>query len=295
MVDAGKQALSLWALQLVPSLFPFMILSTLFLKAVSAFFLISPRKNLLFLRKLTGLSVYGFIIFLFGQTCGYPIGAKLIADAYQDRKIERSEADYLMTISNQSSPIFLYYYVSSYALSDKISGLKLIVLFLFGTFFTSLCTRFLYPTVPNILPSKHRTTYMKQAKEKQSIFVLLDQSISESSLTMLKIGGYIILFSILSDMLLHHTFLSRTFSMLLVSALEISNGLFLLKNHFALHPSYLILVIALTSFGGLCTLAQIKGMLVGTSLSIKPYIIGKIIHVIFTVSLTILLVQIKIL
>ena len=294
MVDAAKHGMILWAIQLVPSLFPFMILSNLFLKLSYRFLNFQNAKTEKICQKLLGLSLYGCYIFILGQFCGYPLGARMTAAAYGEQKITRSEADYLMTICNQSSPAFLEYYVGSYSLSNAISGRAVILLFLLGTLLTSLITRKLCNNNPRTSRRSTNPSYEKEQETPFNLFTLLDQGILESCLTMLRVGGYVILFSILSDFLLKLTLLPASIRNLAAASLEISNGLFLLKDTFSANSCYPYLVITLSAFGGFCTMAQIKGMLVGTSLSIKSYVIGKMIYTSILLVLTAILFQIKI-
>lgn len=271
MIEAARNALELWGMELVPSLFPFMIITNLFSVFFNRYFSINNQ----------------YLIIFLGNICGYPIGAKLTANYYKENRLTLSDANYVLTLCNQSSIGFLEYYVGVYALNKELPRAVLFILFYLSTFITAIFTRKIYPAGKPADTYAH-TTKKHPSPEKINWFQTLDLSITDSCKTMLSIGGYVLIFSVLI-----HLF-QRIFApvshriYLLLSLLEITNGLSILKNHFADQPFYSYFVLLLTGFGGFCTMAQIKGMLVGTSLSVKPYILGKTIYTIILLILYLL-------
>ena len=59
-----------------------------------------------FLCPLLGTSYYGTFAVLTGFLCGYPMGAKTTSDLLNVNKISRSEASYLLSFCNNTSPAF---------------------------------------------------------------------------------------------------------------------------------------------------------------------------------------------
>lgn len=282
MVNITQNALKLWATQLVPSLLPFMILTNLFTPYVRNLILKKERKNHSFSYRFFGLSAYGTYIFLIGQLSGYPIGAKLTADAYSKKYISKSEANYLLTICNQSSPAFLEFYVGAFALQNKIKSTSLFIIFYSSVFMTSILTKKLYKPIST--PDQIHIS----AESATTFFQKLDCSILDSVKTLIRIAGYILFFSLLAELFFPLSHIKKELYYLPAASLELTNGLSILKTHYSKFGIYNYLVLSLTAFGSFCTMAQIKGMLLGTFLSIKPYLIGKIIYT-FTVLLTYLL------
>ena len=64
-----------------------------------------------FLCPLLGTSYYGTFAVLTGFLCGYPMGAKTASDLLDAQKISRSEASYLLSFCNNTSPAFILSYV----------------------------------------------------------------------------------------------------------------------------------------------------------------------------------------
>lgn len=306
--------MKLWAFQLIPALFPFMILTGMFLWFHDACMhsVKIGRINMLLCR-MWNLSPNGIYILILGHICGYPSGAQMISDRYKNSKISLGEANYLLTISNQSSPAFIYSYLISYALNRPDAALKLFLIIYFSTFLTSLITRRYYLSNPKRKKNIHtdnraaiRSSDTSEAFDKSQLrenhsnepsiepqvankdtdfFTALDNSIVNSASVCIKICGYIILFSVLSAVIMQLFSRFAPINQYITSFLELTYGLSLLRNAKIAAEIKDKLLLGCFSFGGFCTMAQIKGMLVGTSLSIKPYFVGKCIYMIITLIL----------
>lgn len=97
--------LLLWYQILIPTLFPYLIVTGLLLKTDGA----AVVSRLLFrpFHLLFGTSFYGSFAVLSGFLCGYPMGAKIIADLLLQGKISLEEASYLLSFCNNASPSFI--------------------------------------------------------------------------------------------------------------------------------------------------------------------------------------------
>lgn len=88
----------------IPSSFPFMIISDLYL------FMGRPE-NIFFLRKFfaktLGLPISGLSAFLCGNIGGFPIGAKMVADIYSSGNISKKDAERLLPLCNNPSCAFV--------------------------------------------------------------------------------------------------------------------------------------------------------------------------------------------
>ena len=101
-------------------------------------------------------------------------------------------------------------------------------------------------------------------------FSVLESCILNSSETLVKVGGYLMIFSVLLALLELLPIRSPGF-LLLKSSLEMTNGILLLSQSLS-HPQVLYpLLLALTSFGGWCSVAQTQ-----SGLKLSSYIIQKL-------------------
>lgn len=98
-------ALRLWFEKMIPSLFPFMILSGLIIRMDFG--------------KLVSLPIYPFLgrlykidktmctAMLMGFFFGFPLGAKTVAEAYTLGQLSKPKAQYLLSFSNNIGPVYL--------------------------------------------------------------------------------------------------------------------------------------------------------------------------------------------
>lgn len=112
--------------------------------------------------------------------------------------------------------------------------------------------------------------------------------------TITRLGGYIILFSIGAAMVIQITGEHSFLAMILPAFVEITTGIHQIADSSLTFPLKYMLILTFTSFGGISTIAQTKGMLSGTPLSISVYIIGKTVNAVCTFFLVILFFILKI-
>ena len=271
---AVRYGLQLWSGALVPSLLPFLILSGFLVKSGMLQVLFGRFQNSRI------LSVEGSFAVLSGFLCGFPSGARILGDLRKSGRISREEAQMLVCFCNNAGPGF----VCNYLLYEKLAGtdgtfqipalvciygipLLGLVLSLFGKAWTSP-KKASWKELP--FPNQEK------APRAQITFGLLDACIYDACITILKLGGYIVLFCILSEMTTLLPFLSPQTSAILAGVLELTGGIDRICLAFPRQEA-LLLAIPLTIFGGLCTLAQTASVLKGSGLSLYPYLMAKLL------------------
>lgn len=282
-VTSATSGIRLWFQILLPSLFPSMVLSGIL---VSSGFLDS---FFYFLKKLWhslfALTPFGIYAFFFGILCGFPMGAKTTVDLYQSHKISKQEAYYLLTFSAFPSPSFLTAYLSLVILNHTVSNVLIFIILLLSNFFTSLFFRKIYS-----FSTSTSITFQKKKTSSPSFAKVLDVSIMNSLISITKLGGYILLFSVIQGFLQSLFPSQDLFSLILSGITEFSTGLACLKN--ATLPFFVTFPLAMsfTSFGGLCVLAQTSCVLSETDLSLSPYLAGRLVCCLITFGLSFLFV-----
>ena len=106
-----------------------------------------------------------------------------------------------------------------------------------------------------------------------------------------KIGGYIMLFSILISLLSSAPLQKISLLHIALPFLEITNGISMLCAADTSCAVRFVLTLSLTAFGGVCSIAQTNCMLEGTGLSIFPYFLQKLITAILCGMLSALFFQ----
>jgi len=268
---ASKRGLSLWFEVLLPSLLPFIILSsfliqTNFIHRILGF---CPKLwNILF-----GVSCYGAYALILGIFCGYPMGAKLTADLLESGKIKRDEAKYLLTITNNASPMFITGYILLSTLNrPDLAAVTFVILYL-TNFLCSLIFRMLYGRYKTV-------TAVPQNKKKVStpvpLMELIDTSIMNGFESITKLGGYIILFSILAGLTQKIIFLNPNIRYIFLGLIEITSGIQSIAAAPWSSSLKFSMILSVTAFGGVSTIAQTQCMIQKTKLPIGGYIAAKI-------------------
>lgn len=217
-----KNGLGLWLNIMIPTLLPFLILTGALLKTGNIRKLLKP--SAFFWKTFFGLSPAGAYVLILGLLCGYPMGAKLAHDLYIDQQISRREGEYLLTFSCNASPAFIISYLSGILLKNKISAVQMILTFLAADLFCMLFFRFVVyrgHTVDSVCVNKIK----KETYQQDSIGVILDVSIMDGFETITRLGGYILLFSlILASISFYWPFHAQS-CMLFTAPLELTTGL----------------------------------------------------------------------
>lgn len=263
----AENGLMLWFNIIIPSLCPFMIISTMLIKLNVTSFISSMFYPVF--HKIFKLSKDGCYPAVIGMLSGYPLGAKTVADLYKMNLFSRKEAQYLLGFCNNASPMFMLEYIGV-----KCMGLKQPVLMLVILYLSAFINAFLEFYVPEDEIYNRGDTSIKQ--KNYSVMEALDESILGSALTLVKVGGYIILFSIFTELLQSMVTVSDTFKIAGAGILEITTGGEILAGANLSLYIKCILISAFCAFGGMSSVAQTSSVLIGTDLSSKRYIFVKI-------------------
>lgn len=279
-VEAASNGLLLWFHTIIPTLLPFIILSSLFIKLNAIPYLTSFIYPLF--HKLFGLSKNGCYAVLIGFLCGYPMGAKITADLLKEEKISGPEAQFLLSFCNNVSPMFSLSYIIQTSLKCPEKSMPVLCILYLPPFFYAFCRRRLFFSSKS--PFESENTGSASQKQLKSInFTMIDSSIMNGFATVTKLGGYIILFSIISAMILTIPIPGSYFKYALISLTEITCGIqSVCQSDLPVKLKFLF-VLAGSSFGGFSSAAQTNSMITGTSLKIGGYLLSKIGTMLLTI------------
>lgn len=268
--EGAESGLLLWFQVVFPTLFPFMLVSGLMLSG-GGLVVISRIFGRLF-STLFATSPNGSFAVIAGFLCGYPMGAKVSADLVRSGRISRDEGAYLLSFCNNTSPIFIMNFIVWKTFDREELMIPTLLILIGVPAFLSLFFRRFYLKGRKKFPD---LSDKKKNNVKLLNFEMLDSCLADSFESIVKVGLYIIFFSILialpGKLSAGHPLLAG-----ILPALEMTNGILMIhKAAPDLTVSY-PLILGLTSFGGFCSAAQTKCMLKAASLPILPYIIQKL-------------------
>lgn len=258
-LSSAREGLLLWYSSVVPVLFPFMLLCRVAIRLR----LLDPLLAVLYppLRLLFGCSPYGAFAITSGFLCGFPMGAKVTADLAEEGLISREESRFLYGFVNNLSPAFI---LSFLALDQmKLPRLRYVFLsvILGSSLLYGLLTSLAFRKKEGQKPSPGFSEKgQKPAGPEKFSFALLDECISDATQNTLRLGAYIMLFSILTgaaSLLLPQT---HPAALAVTASLEVTNGIRLLCAG-PLSPGLrFLLVNGAATFGGFSALAQTVGI-----------------------------------
>ncbi|GFI15409.1 MAG: hypothetical protein HFI43_05265 [Lachnospiraceae bacterium] len=280
-LSLALNGLNLWFGKMIPTLFPFMVLSGIMIRMnlTGAFVrMLNPVLGRIF--KVNPSCIYGIVI---GFLCGFPMGAHVAAQLCEQKQISAGEASFLLAFCNNIGPVYFLSFVLPTLFSGNISpGIKLCLLMgmyglplLYGLFLR-------YTMYRNIIDPDGHKYYSGQRTI--SLAKALDESVFNSLTSIARLGGYMIFFNLLfilpdlTSRILHlGSQASRTFVGSAGCLLEITGGIGLLGNQ---APAFVLCVLP---FGGLSCIAQTYSMIKNTSLSVTEYVMHKMILTALTV------------
>lgn len=295
-IDGSKNGLLLWFNTILPTLLPFAIISNFIIKTNLTTY-ISTILSPIFEKFLKLNKELAFPI-LIGFISGLPIGAKTCSNLFCNKKITKSEAQFTMCICNNASPMFMIGYIVITIL--KKPSLKLIfpiIIYISAILSTLICI-YLYKKHLIFRKIHNNSHLILNANEvpltdKTTLITIIDNCIFDAFETMTKIGGYIILFSIISQFVISCNIHSYT-KILITGFLEITTAINFIGNLYLPFYIKLILISFITSFGGLCSIAQTQSVISNSGLSIIVYIKVKLLQAFISCSILLILLFIHI-
>ncbi len=261
-----KNGLTLIAGQVLPALYPFILLTTLF--------------RYLSMRRGAGRYLSIFIGFL----SGYPLGAKAAADFKSSEN--RITPQSLLLICNNPSPAYMISFIGLHCFDNLRLGLSIYMAILAGNLMAGLIFNPLHKKADaSISESPAPWQAENQSGKNVCKTNLLDLVIHDTFSIIVSVSSYILIFSTAAAFIRQLTVLPAVIQALLAGLLEMTTGIQMLAAQTALSPTAKILMTTgLISFGGFSVIAQTKSMISESFLSIKKYTAEKAIAAAIAVS-----------
>lgn len=257
-----KNGLLLLGENIIPSLFPFMVLSTYISQSPITDFISKMIDKPS--RKIWNVNGNGMIAVILGLLGGYPIGAKTVAEFYNDGKVSQQEASKLMNWCVNPSPAFAITALGTFMLGNTFSGVILYVSSLLSTLYISIFTRFFNSIeIPKAAPNN-------QTENRGNLLI---KSVSVGGEAMLSICGWVLTFSAVAS-LLDAVINIKGLRLFLQSISEVTNGCDICTRASLPLPA----ISAVIGFGGLAVIAQVSPYLNKCGVSIKQFICWRIVN-----------------
>lgn len=304
---ASKKGLILWANSIVPCLFPFFVATELLSHTNFTYYLGKFLNK--FMCPFFNIRGEGCFAFIMGIISGYPIGAKISANFRKNNICSKEECERLLSFTNNSGPLFIIGTVGITMFGNTTIGVLLLITHLLASITVGFIFRFWKYNSKAHSISNNSYINSNENISLSNLGGIIGNSITSSINTLLLIGGFVVLFSVIISILQTSHLLdilgncikplfeilqipSDFCSGFVAGIFELTNGLNIICNI----PSKKISInIILSSFilglGGISVLLQVWSTIAKTDLSIKPYIYGKILQACFSALYTFLFLQ----
>lgn len=295
---AAKNGLVLWANNVVPSLFPFFVVTELlshtnFIYYVGKVFdkIMRPLFNV------PGECAFAFIM---GLISGYPTGGKIVANLREQGICTKDEGDRMLAFTNNSGPLFIISFVGISLFGDTKTGLLLLATHVLAGITVGIILAKLSSkntkSAPIFSTKSVNKIFQKEPITFSNFGKILGKSIQDAISTILMIGGFVVIFSVIISILNQSKLLDicsqllkpilSVFGFSLDFAKPILGGIIELTNGVNMVSSIpikaisqnIILCAFLLGFGGISVLFQVSALLGKTDLSMKKYVIGKLLQ-----------------
>ncbi|QQE76071.1 sporulation integral membrane protein YlbJ [Brevibacillus composti] len=303
--EAAIRGLEVWWEVVFPSTLPFIVLSEILMGVGVVHFagvLLEPLMRPLFNVPGTG----GFVLTM-GFASGYPVAAKLTTRLREQGSITKAEGERLVSFTTTGDPLFVIGAVAIGFFHSELFGFVLAFSHYVSALLLGVLYRFYSPFSPatkplekNHLPLPLRALqamHRARLRDRRPFGKLMGEAVQSALHTLLMIGGFIIVFSVLLQLFatieltrflssLLAVFLGplgvpSAFSSGIIAGLfevtlgaqgisEVSSGVPMIWKA--------VVASAIVSWGGISVHAQVASILSETDIRVAPYLMARALH-----------------
>ena len=285
-MEAAREGLRLCYNVILPSLFPFFVLSALVVDLGLAGYIGRALEGLM--RPLFNVPGACASAFALGFVGGYPVGARTALSLYQKGLCTRTEAERLLAFCNNSGPAFILGVVGAGVFASSKVGLLLYLAHAAASVCVGLLFRFYKRE------GKRRERRASPTFEAERITVAFTGAIKNSFLSTLNICAFVVFFTVvikllflsgllpglagvLGALLSPLGFSTRWAERLLTGLIELTSGVWTLTGDGSTSGK-LSMAAFLLGWAGLSVHCQVLSFIGGSGLSVRTYIGGKLLH-----------------
>lgn len=266
--------LVLCAKTLIPSLFPFMVISNFLV--LSGIYKTFSYPLLPFTKYLFKMPKNMGPIILLSFIGGFPVGAKNVQTLYNQQEIDESCANRLLSFCINPGPAFIITSVGAGMLGSMQTGIIL---------FTA---QIIASVTVGIIASrgKENAVYIKPKSEKMGLAEAFVKSVNDNVKAMLSICAFVVVFSAIIEVIKQIGLQNKLLQGFVFSILEVTTGCLNAANSFTGNTAVFFVCLALSTCG-ISVICQIKAILAGEVLSLKRFFASRLIHfsVMFLISI----------
>jgi sporulation integral membrane protein YlbJ len=290
----ARNGLTICGNTVIPSLFPFLVLSGFIIKSGLADRigrLLEPATRHIF--RLPGSAATALIL---GAVGGYPVGANAVSQLCKSGSLSKRDGERLLCFCINSSPAFIIGAVGAGLLGSANAGIILCVAHLTASLAIGLVMRVGAPKKTVYLP-----TVPQRRKADEGLTSAFVASVTGSIGSILTIAAFVVLFSSLNALLSSIGFTSflaglagrllptpisdpSFYSRVVTGILEVTNGCAAAAGSTGMVS--LILIAVMLGWSGLSVQFQVISMVKDSGISTRPFILTRLLHMVFSALFT---------
>lgn len=291
-VGAASESLQLCINVIIPSLFPFFVISSVVVELG-----IAGRIGRLaepVMRRLFNVSGGCAASFVLGFIGGYPVGARTAIELYNRGECSRREAERMLSFCNNSGPAFILGVVGAGVFEDGRVGLLLYLIHGLASVITGICFRRWRGGGDGT-----RAPGIREEKRHPGFIAAFVSSVKSAFASALNICGFVIFFAVLIKILVISGALSAAAEgvavllaplgidgaaaqRLLTGMIELTSGVWSLSGAAEELSAGAAMAAFMLGWAGLSVHCQTLSFLCDSGLSARTYLSGKLLHGIFS-------------
>lgn len=293
-----KKSISIFFASVLPSLFPFIlfteiVINTNFIDILSKYIGVIIAK----IFKTTPNSTTAIVI---GFLCGFPMGATSVTNLLESNKINKIQAEILLTFVNNCNPAFVISTIGVGIFSNIQIGLLLLISHYLSAIFLGIIfsRKPLYNIIHKNKKNSNNYTENNIILDKKNsylnFFDILKSAIVKAFFTLDIILGFMIIFNLIYlqiNNLLNYLNVNENISLILSGFFEMTAGCVNIFNTDLSIYLKIYLISFTLGFSGFCVICQIYSVISKYRFSLKNLILFKLLQGIFSSIITYILLN----
>ncbi len=274
-IEYMSEGLRLCAVTVIPSLFPFMVLSDIIVSSGAATIIGKTLRAPM--RLLFGVSGEGGCAVILGTLCGFPIGAKSAVSMYDSGRISREELERLLTFSNNPSSAFIISAVGVSLFGSRDFGYKLYAATLISSAIIGIAQNIFFKKKKKPPQAEAMLTNSPRRPDTRLGIGDFTEAVTSSAFGILKVCAFVIFFTAFLGTLrsaLASVTLPKQANALLFGIFELTGGM---SQAAAVLPREqgMMLAAFIAGWSGFSVHFQIMSLCTNRNISFKPYFVSK--------------------
>ena len=264
-------ALNIWVKNLIPTLFPFFIISDILINYNFTAYIPKIFKNIC--KFLFNISDNMVMILMLSIISGFPSNARNTRTLYDKGIISVDEANHILIFSHFSNPLFILTTIAIFFFNDKKIGVILLISHYLSNFILGLLFRKVF---------SHNDIKGYYKEEKVVFGNVLINAIKKAIDTVLLICGIVTIFLLLSSIVIDVFKLKLYDSMIMKGILEITIGIEALSRLGLPMVYKAVIASCFLAFGGFSVHMQVLSQLTDTNIKYKYFFIGRLYQMVLS-------------